>query len=561
MASDNVTVTLGDWMWNASVVGFINIVGEEHINYVGQDTIEFSKDILENFEEKYFGYLIKTYKKTLSWYKIVEYQKTIDFFKDNEFNNFDLKCLQSLNKYIKDIVKYYLKSASYKSAYALMNSEIDILEKEKELTVIKEPKNDKEFETKKRSIIVEVNDRFEKIEDIINYCNTSSAERYIAGKNIVYSLIKNSWTGVSFLNAQTKEKDIYVDYKKYFVESAKEYISADKKKYKYNCFICDEHMKDLKNDLSFLNATGFDVNRKSSHVWNFINDIAICPMCKLIYSCMPAGMIYAYDKGMYINVNFSVKKALEINNRLKSDILDIDKKPNQSIYKSLINSINEQTNEKIKYELADIQVVRYENESYRFNILSRSTIEIINKSKSELDYILNAGFKEGKSSFNIYELVIKRLFNNQNLYTLIHKTILYKITNEKNCYYNMGHIKKLLYINKKILEGMDYMKNVDDEKDIIKEANSSGYHLREEYKRKETSSKLSGISYKLLNALKIDNRDMFMDIVLNCYLYVKKAVPRVFMDCLKDDDAFKTIGYAFVAGLIDEKTNNDVTKA
>ncbi|MDP4177446.1 MAG: type I-B CRISPR-associated protein Cas8b1/Cst1 [Bacillota bacterium] len=557
MEANNMTLTLRDWMWNASVAGFINIVGEENISYKGQDTIEFLQDILENFEEKYFRYLIKTYEKTLSWYKIIDYKKTMDYFEDNQFSDFDLKCLEKLNKYIKDIVKYYLKSSSYSSTYELISSKVDILEKEKELTTIKEPKNDEEFNSKKEKITSEVNSRFYKIREIIDYCNSASAKRYLAGKNVIYTLIKNSWDGVSFLNPKTKEKDIYVDYKNYFVEPAKAYINADRKKYKYNCFVCNEPIKDLNNHLGFLNATGFDVGKKSSHVWNFTNDIAICPICKLVYSCMPAGMIYIYDRGIYINTNFSVKNALKINNKIKADILNGDKKPSHSIYRALINSINEEVNEKMKYELADIQVVRYENESYRFNILSKNTIEIINKSKSELDYIINAGFKEIKTNFNIYELVIIRLFNNQNLYTLIHKTIIYKLTNEKNCYYNMSHIRSLLYINKKVLGGMGYMENVDKEKDIIKEANSSGYHLRKEYITKETSNKLSGISYKLLNSLKTDNKDTFMDIVLNCYLYVKKEVPRVFIDTLKDDDAFKTIGYAFVAGLIDEKTNKD----
>lgn len=561
METDKIRITLGDWMWNASVVGFINIIGEENINYVSKDTIEFSKNVLNEFENKYFSYLIETYKETLSWYKIVDFKNTITYFENNEFNNFDLKSLKQLNKYIKDTIKYYIKSASYKSVYELIDSKIDILEKEKEINTIKEPKNDEEFQNKKDDIISEVKKSFDKINEIIDYCSTVKGKKYLAGSNVKY-VFKNSWADICFLNRQTKEKDIYIDYKKYFVDPAMEYIDADKKKYKYSCFTCNKPIKDLKNDLSFLKATGFDVERKSSHVWNFTNDIAVCPICKLIYSCMPAGMVYVYDNGIYINANFSIKKVLKINNKLKTDILVKNKKlSNQSIYRALINSINEQVNEKIKYELADIQVVRFENGSYRFNILARKTIEAINKSESELNHIINAGFKEIKINYNIYELVVRRIFNNQNLYTLIHKTILYKLTNDENCYYNMSHVENLLYINKKLLGGMGYMQNVDEERDIIKESKSSGYHLREQYKSKEADNKLSGISYRLLNALKTDNKDMFMDVTLNCYLYVRKEVPRVFMDALKDDDSFKTIGYAFVAGLIDEKKSKDSQSA
>ncbi|QAT39139.1 type I-B CRISPR-associated protein Cas8b1/Cst1 [Clostridium sp. JN-9] len=562
METDKIRITLGDWMWNASVVGFINIIGEENISYVSKDTVEFSKNVLNEFENKYFNYLIETYKETLSWYKIVDFKNTITYFENNEFSNFNLKSLKQLNKYIKDTIKYYIKSASYKSVYELIDSKIDILEKEKEINTIKEPKNDGEFQNKKDDIILEVKKSFDKISEIIDYCNTVRGKKYLAGKNVIYNVIKNSWDGICFLNRQTKEKDMYIDYKKYFVDPAMEYIDSDKKKYKFSCITCNKSIKDLNNDLSFLNETGFDVGRKSSHVWNFTNDIAICPVCKLIYSCIPAGMVYVYDRGIYINANFSIKKALNINNNIKTDILVKNKKlSNQSIYRALINSINEKVNENVKYELADIQVIRFENGSYRFNILARKTIETINKSESELNHIINAGFKEAKINYNIYELVVKRIFNNQNLYTLIHKTILYKLTNDESCYYNMSHVESLLYINKKLLGGMGYMQNVDKERDIIKESKSSGYHLREEYKSKEADNKLPGISYRLLNALKTDNKNMFMDVTLNCYLYVRKEVPRVFIDALKDDDAFKTIGYAFVAGLIDEKKSKDSQNA
>ena len=66
---------------------------------------------------------------------------------------------------------------------------------------------------------------------------------------------------------------------------------SDKKKYKYNCFICNREIKNLDNDFSFLVNTGFDTNRKLSHVWDFINDVAMCPICKLVYSCVPVGFI------------------------------------------------------------------------------------------------------------------------------------------------------------------------------------------------------------------------------------------------------------------------------
>ncbi len=100
------------------------------------------------------------------------------------------------------------------------------------------------------------------------------------------------------------------------------------------------------------------------------------------------------------------------------------------------------------------------------------------------------------------------------------------------------------------------MENI--EKDILKTYSGAGYYLKQAYIDKSSENKLNGISYRLLNALKTNNRGMFMDVILNCYLYTGKQVPSFFTDCMKDTELFKTIGYSFVAGLIDGegKTKN-----
>ncbi len=166
-----------------------------------------------------------------------------------------------------------------------------------------------------------------------------------------------------FFKSTDKEKDMYIDYKKYFVEPVAEYLNVDKSKLKYTCFSCDRRMKDFQNDLSFLNSTGFDVNRKSSHVWDFQNDVAVCPICKLVYSCVPAGISYLYNKGIYVNDNSSMRNAIDINNKIYIEIFNQNKEDRKLTYKALVESINKEYNDKIKYELADIQLIRYEDEN------------------------------------------------------------------------------------------------------------------------------------------------------------------------------------------------------
>lgn len=544
---EKIKLIMEDWLYNSGLVGLYNILSQSGDKVIIKGNyLEFDSDSLIGFENKYFNYFINKYKDILSIYKILSFEDFILDHEERSFEQFNEKSLEYMNKYITDIAKKQLKSNSYKSAYELIKSPTDILSLEKSLKTITLKKNQNI-----EDILQEVKNNFSLLKNIIEYLKLEESKKYIGAKNTMYTIIKNGWNGVSFLNPQTKEKDMYVDYNKYFVDPTKDYMTMDKSKYKYKCFLCNGKIKDLSNDLSFLNCTGFDVSRKTSHVWNFQNDIAVCPICKLVYSCISAGITYIYDKGIYINDNSSMKNAININEKIYREIYIEHTEDKKITYKALVESISEEYNDKIKYELADIQLIRYEDEKYKFNILSKKSLQVIKASRGDLDKLINCGFKEINTYFNVYELVIDRLLNSQNMFTLVQKLLYYKLSQPKESYYHKSHIIKILKINMRFLKEVGYMKGIY--KDIVKEGNNAGEKLREKYRNKGAKDKLSGVSYRLLNSLKTNNVDSFMDTLLNCYLYVKSSVPEVFLDALKDEEKFKTIGYAFVSGIIEDE--------
>ena len=248
-----------------------------------------------------------------------------------------------------------------------------------------------------------------------------------------------------------------------------------------------------------------------------------------------------------------MKNAVDVNNKIAREILKDHEVSRSLTYRALICSIQEQFIESSKYDLSDIQVVKYDNGKYQFNILTRSTLNIIYKSKNDLNTLIKAGYKEISTYFNVYDFVVDSLLNNQNLNLIIHKLLVYKLSIPKDCFYTGKQIISVMNINYRFMRGLGCMEKLED--DIVKEANKQGYFLRKEYKDKKAENKLNGISYRLLNSLKVNSKDMFMDTVLNCYLYTSKAVPPILLEGLKDDIAFKTIGYAFVSGLIEGKEN------
>lgn len=547
-----IQLRLGDWLYNAGIVGIVNILEherEDSAKYAGRE-VSFDICELENFEEKFFNYFIDTYEPMIAWKKVISYKSQIEVFEGEKFQNFNEKSLEEFNKYIENL-KRYLKSNSHVAAYELIEEKYPVLEREKEL---------KKIQLKKKELlqdkIPEIKLEISKIKEIIRFYEKPQAKKYIAGKNVIYNVIRNGWNGVSILNPQTKEKNMYKDYKKYFPQDALNYMKADKSKFKYECFNCHAPIENLNIEMGFLNASGFDSSRKPSHVWNYYNDIAICPVCKLVYSCVPAGFTYVYNRGIFVNANNSASSIVRISQKMRELMLKDEGLTPNTTYKSLIAAIQEKTNDSFRYELSDIQVVRYENEVYRFNILSRQCVNVVRDSKKELDRIIKSSYKEGDEYIRLYEEVVKKLFNNENQFLLIHRLLVYKLSKPNNeIFYNVGNIMDVITINFTYLKGITSMRDV--EKEDLKAYSRAGYYLKKDYKNKHSENKLKGITYRLLNALKTNNQGMFMDTILNCYLYIKKQVPYFFTDCLKDKERFKMIGYSFVSGLIDGEDSTE----
>ncbi|EAC3041304.1 type I-B CRISPR-associated protein Cas8b1/Cst1 [Listeria monocytogenes] len=549
-----IEVRSNDWLINAGLVGFLNIVGKDNVKIDGQ-SIYFTADLLEDFETKYFNFFIQEYKETLAWSKIVSYKEAMERFRADGFASFDEDALNNLNKYVKNVVKFYLKKANYIKVFPLINSDANVNKWLENLNTINLTKKQK-WEEVKPDIVEKVEQIYTQLDVIIDFCTSEKGLRYLGAKNLIYSVINKGWSGVSFLFKQTKFIDPYLDYKTTFVDPVIEHLDTDLSKAKYNCFNCNQPIKNLKLDLSFMNEVGFDTARKTSHVWDFNNDVATCPICRLVYSCVPAGFTYVYGEGMFVNDSYGVNELHHVNERMRKSILRFNKDGINSTntYQALVESITSEHENNRRYELADIQLIRYENEHYHFNLLSKKMLHIMNDSKEILKSLIRCGYNEGNLNINLYKEVIQHLMNNENLLTLIHKLIFYKQSSVNGLYYNMWNVSGVLEINTKFLKEIEVMTNIE-ERDLTN-AQKSGGDFKQAYVDKNSENKVSSITYKLLNALKLNDKNGFMDILLNSYSYLGKPVPTVFMSSFSSKETFKSIGYAFMIGVSANKTKS-----
>ena len=578
---EKIELKLKDWLFNAGLLGFINILGEEakssgELEIDNKNRlIKFSPKVLENFEYKYFDFFIKRYGKTLTYGKILEFEKYIDKFEENGEKIRSINELKMINDKI-TFFKAKIKSESYKKAYDFIekNGTDKILGLEKELKKIKEPK-----ENVDEISMENVKNNFKIMKEIIDFFKKKimdeegNIKNYLAAKNIAYVIINNAWSSVSFLNKANAVKDIYEEYKSYFVEPALEYINANKSKFKYKCTISNMPMKDYKNTLGFLNDTGFDVNRKPSHVWNFVNDIAVTPLVILIYSCVPAGFIYGADKGIFVNANHNIDQLSKINNGIAYNILeDESEEKNINLYKNLLKEIKKEK-DNTKYELSDIQIVKFEEGHYKFTLLSRNILKLLSENKEKLDDLLDKWYLIDKRYFNIYDTTITELLNNQNLFSLINKLCYYKISKAKlSC--KLKNIEDLLKIN---LDYIRRLKKMDKQEIIEKKENKKTSEeltekdifyirrdamiFREEYIRKSgNDKKIGSLLYRLQNALRINNVDMFMDALISAHAYAGKNISSLFAKALLNDENFQTLGHGFLLGLLGEDKSKNENK-
>jgi CRISPR-associated protein Cst1 len=544
-----IRLEMSDWLYNAGLVGLINMLDHAKDNYkLCSNYVEFDMSSLEGFEEKYFKFLFDKYGAFTVYESIVENKSTIENYIKN-IKEFDEKMLENLNQVI-DYVKSKISRNSYKAAYPYINQELDLIKVEKELKKIKLNKN-----RSIASIEKDIRKQLELLMEIINYMSTEEAKKYLIAKDFIYSFTNAFLTGVAVWHKKEAAKDPYIVYKEYFIDSTITYLAKQDKKHKSSCTVCNRSLgsKDKTYDLTWIIATGVDGSRKSSHYWNYNNDTMICPICNLVYSCIPAGFTFINGKGFFINNNNDLIELYKVNKFQIDKDTKIEELEELSYYNVLDNmDITNITN--MDREIQNIQIVKYNSTNqirpYTFNILSKLLLHIIYNNKDNLKKLLGISIKVNDNYWiNVYQEVLKRLYNNENQFNLLGELFGYNV--------NPYILYLILIINTDFIGGKMELENKDDFKKKVDLSRYFGLELRKAYETKENEKKIESISYRLLNAIKTKNFARFADILINSYMYVEKEIPSIFIDTLKDEVMLQSYGYGFLLGLQGSNVKND----
>lgn len=598
-------VYMNNWPINMGIIGFLNILKDtecvEEIkkskNYKKENYIEFDSSILENFHEYYFKYFMNEYDLSKRIENSINYN--LSYLKKNEDKVKDVtKKIKENIKYQADKVKKFdndnfnelkirfdeigkIKSFDYIEKLENLCQEcVDIfkinhINEKLTLNLYKYIVDDNFFgqvsffnvnksnldENGLKKIMY--NDYLlpiiynSKLNDILELNDMDMLSKFVLesltyidgevkSKRISKSSIKTIEKIFKYINSQFIKKNKNIDDVKFYLDNLK------------SCEMCGS-IKGLVSNYTESNFVPLAVSADNAMnmYWNMNLDFSICDICKLILFCTPAGATLVRKKYIqnddnefysFINMDTSVKELFDNNYNLRS------KRDKDNPYEELIVDMVSENKEKSKWQLENILFVEFKASvdakkcimnyfnmpTYlaKFFTIESKLLESI-KDKNLKASLIDIILKEKDLKFLIQDklrIKIKQCIETVQGFTTLSSDIykVIKIRYVLNCYKNGGREK------------------VDDKK--LKLIRYVGREIHDYYESINSTNKINGIAYKLLNTDKVRNKKDFMDTILRLFMSCEKSIPTVFLDVMSEKELdFESIAYAFISGLISEK--------
>ncbi|AKP43881.1 TPA: type I-B CRISPR-associated protein Cas8b1/Cst1 [Clostridioides difficile] len=604
----------GDWFFNMGIVGFLNIIKKADKQaeiFIMEDYIEFDSLFLENFHEYYFNYFMDEYDVSKRIKKNIDY--SINFIKSKPDRIKDgIKKIKDSVKQQNDKIKKFdeekfnlikekLDSMSKIKSYdefdsleSLVDETIDIFKIKSindRLTAnlykyvvqdnyfgqvsffnVAKAKLDLDglkqvmFNDYLRQIIY-----FGELEDLLEENDYDKLKNYLNDRlNSIAKDINEKKVSKSSINTIEKiMKEINKNFikKNKSIEDIKEYMDSLEV-----CEMCGLY-KGILDEYSESNFAplGVSTNNARNMFWNQEYVSSICDVCKLILFCTPAGATYTRKNYLineenefylFVNMDTSINELFERNNSLKAQKSESSDSKDENPFNQLIKSIVEENTLKSEWQLRNILFVEFkasiDSKKCKINYFNIPTYlakfftdKYANKKiQSIYDYKLKS---------NVLDLLLK----NRDLKHLTNNILRNKVKNdmESNNKSNISGIDCFRVVQLRVLinsykKGVYKMdsKNLEKNDEKLKIIYYLGCDIHDYFVNKNSKNKIDGVSYKLLNSVKVGNKSDFMDTIIRVFMSAEKQIPAFILDIeIEKDLDFESIGHAFISGLISGK--------
>lgn len=604
----------GDWFFNMGIVGFLNIIKKSNKQaeiFIMEDYIEFDSSFLENFHEYYFNYFMDEYDVSKRIKKSIDY--SINFIKSKPDKVKDgIKKIKDTVKQQNDKVKKFdeekfnlikekLDSISKIKSYdefdsleILVDETIDIFKIKSindRLTAnlykyvvqdnyfgqvsffnVAKAKLDLDglkqvmFNDYLRQIIY-----FGELEDLLEENDYDKLKNYLNDRlNSIAKDISEKKVSKSSVNTIEKiMKEINKNFikKNKSIENIKEYMDSLE-----ICEMCGLY-KGILDEYSESNFAplGVSTNNARNMFWKQEYVSSICDVCKLILFCTPAGATYTRkdyltneenEFYLFVNMDTSINELFDRNNSLKAQKSESSNSKDENPFNQLIKSIVEENKLKSEWQLRNILFVEFkasiDSKKCKINYFNIPTyLAKIFTNKYANKKIQN--IYDYKLKSNVLDLLLK----NRDLKHLTNNTLRSKVKNnmESNNKSNISGIdclrvvqlRALINSYKKGVYKMD-SKNLEKNDEKLRIIYYLGCDIHDYFVNKNSKNKIDGVSYKLLNSVKVGNKSDFMDTIIRVFMSAEKQIPAFILDIeIEKDLDFESIGHAFISGLISGK--------
>lgn len=595
----------GDWFFNMGIVGFLNIIKKADKQaeiFIMEDYIEFDSLFLENFHEYYFNYFMDEYDVSKRIKKNIDYSinfikskpdrikdgikkikdsvkqqnDKIKKFDEEKFNmikekldsmskiksydefdsleslvdeTIDIFKIKSINDRLTANLYKYVVQDNYFGQVSFLN----VLKAKLDLDGLKQVM----FNDYLRQIIY-----FGELEDLLEENDYDKLKNYLNDRlNSIAKDINEKKVSKSSINTIEKiMKEINKNFikKNKSIEDIKEYMDSLEV-----CEMCGLY-KGILDEYSESNFAplGVSTNNARNMFWNQEYVSSICDVCKLILFCTPAGATYTRKNYLineenefylFVNMDTSINGLFERNNSLKAQKSESSDSKDENPFNQLIKSIVEENTLKSEWQLRNILFVEFkasiDSKKCKINYFNIPT------------YLAKFFVKENKKIQSIYDYKLKSnvldlILKSKDLKHLINNTLrnIVKSNLESNnksnisglsCF-NVVQLRTILNNYKRGVYKMDYKK--------LRKIYESGCEIHDYYIDKNAKNKIEGITYKILNLIKVGNKNDFMQTTLRIFSPSEKIPPEEILQIFVEEDLdFESVGYAFVTGLISGK--------
>ena len=531
-------VYLGDWAYNAGIIGFIEImldgedIASQNIITIGSNYIEFDRNNLKGFSDKFFKKAYQRYPRTDELLDLGN--KLLQRLKDlkQEISNFKKK--------IKDSPKSSKLKQLIDSHHLTLPRNFNETDAERYISQITELLN-----THKKELIED---------NVKTYLKDVSA---ICGEK-------------SFLNRNFKgelKKKFFDDFEGPIVNQ------TNRQDKNHDCIFCGLRpaKKDALLDTGLVSFLGANKDNKN-FFWNFKPQLPICEICELIYFCIFAGLtefrMGQTKKFYFVDRNTSVLELYQTN-KLFMEMMS--KEENILKEKGILNFINDylltKFKEESKFRLTNnIMFIEIDLTSsvapklYGFSI-TKQKAEFINSNYDLLKKTTGSYIRIKENVLYPFSEFMQKFINN-TLSSQFLSFLEYQYLNSQkpNSKINTNLSPYRLQIYNMLI--YKYLKSVKRGEDLMDEKwlwkmYFFGQELKKKFLESKAENKVTSLAYRLISALRIGDINTFMNLIIRTYMSYSMEVPALFVSCIKNEENFCALGYSFVNGLLGVEIEKD----